>query len=217
MHEDFAQAAAALQDGVGPVAPVVEVAGHDQWRIGRHFGVHELAQQFELAPAVRFLQAEVHADGVDALLAPGHAQRAVQQAAALGAGDGDVVVLIVLDRELRQHRVAVVAMGVHRVAAIGELGPDLVGEELVVRVFGEVQELRRVFLVRALHLLQEDHVGADRAHGLAQLMQDELAVEEGEALVGVDRHHLEGELGHGAVGRVAGHARFCTVRPGEGL
>ena len=65
--------------------------------------------------------------------AAGHAQHAVQQAALLGAGDRDVVVLEVDDRKLGQHRVAVVALRIHRVAAVGELRPDGVGQEFVVR------------------------------------------------------------------------------------
>ena len=41
------------------------------------------------------------------------------------------------------------------------------------------------------HLLQEHHIGADGANRFAQLMQDELAVEEGEPFVDVDRQHLD--------------------------
>ena len=45
--------------------------------------------------------------------------------------------------------------------------------------------------VRAQHFLQEDDVRAHRAHRVAQLGQDELAVERREALVGVHRHDFE--------------------------
>ena len=47
------------------------------------------------------------------------------------------------------------------------------------------------------HLLQEHHVGADLAHRIAQLGQDELAVEEAEALVDVDRHDGQHQRGGG--------------------
>jgi hypothetical protein len=112
----------------------------------------------------------------------------MQQAALFRAGDRHVVVLVLHDRELGHHRVAVVALGVHHVAAVGELRPDAVGQEFVVRRLGPVLDLLAVLVVRAQHLLHEHHVGAHLAHGIAQLRQDELAVEGGEALVDVDRH-----------------------------
>jgi hypothetical protein len=65
--------------------------------------------------------------------------------------------------------------------------------------------MRSAGLRRAHHLLQEHHVGTDGTHRLSQFMQDELAVEEGVALVGVD-----GEYGEAEVGRGLGHgAQKC--------
>jgi hypothetical protein len=48
-----------------------------------------------------------------------------------------------------------------------------------------------VRVVRAEHFLHEHHVGAHLAHGVAQLGQDEFAVEGGEALVDVHGHHRQ--------------------------
>jgi hypothetical protein len=145
-------------------------------------------QQLQLLLAVAFGQAQVHADHVDLLLVARHLQLAMQQAAFLGAGNRHVVVAVFHDRELRHDRVAVVALGVHHVLAIGELRPDAVREELVVRRLRPLLDLLAVVFVRAQHFLHEDDVGAHLAHGIAQLRQDEFAVEGREPLVDVHRH-----------------------------
>ena len=115
----------------------------------------------------------------------------MEQATALRASDGDVPVFEMRDRKLRQHSVAVVSLGVDRVAAISVLRPDAVGQELVVwrrRVVGVAVGVPGV---AARHLLQEHYIGANGAYGFTQLMQHEFAIEGGKALVDVDRQHLD--------------------------
>jgi hypothetical protein len=204
LHEDLVQLGAFFEPRVGPVPPVVEVAGNHHRGVRRDVLAHQVAEHVHLLLAMRLHQAQVHADGVDVDAAAGNLQFAVQQAAALGAADGHVAVFKTHDGKLGQHRVAMVAVGVDGVAAIGELRPDGVGQEFVVRRFGVVVELVGVLGVGARDFLQEHHVGAHAAHGFAQFGQDELAVEEGKALVDVDREHLEGERGLRAYGRQRG-------------
>ncbi len=109
----------------------------------------------------------------------------------------------------------VAAFGIDHVAAIGELRPDAVGEEFVVRLVGKAVLARAV--VGALHFLHEHHVGAHLAHGLAQLRKNELAVEGGESLVDVDRHDGQGRRDR----HWSGHAwsvslhRSMVVLPGS--
>jgi hypothetical protein len=127
------------------------------------------------------------------------------------------------DGELRQQRIAVVAARIDRVAAVGELGPDAVGQEFVVGRFGPVGDAAGVARVRAQHFLQEDEIGADRAHGFAQLRQDETPVERGKALVRVHRHHLERtrrcgiRSGQGIGGRAGLHSDLCSAGAGLAL
>ena len=78
-------AGAALEHAVGAAAPVVEVAGHDQRRVGRHLVAHHAAQQLELPLAVRLAQAQVHAHRVHSAAA-GRARAARSAAARASSG-----------------------------------------------------------------------------------------------------------------------------------
>ncbi len=106
---------------------------------------------------MRLTQPQVHADGME-LLVPRHLQHAVQQAATLGAGDGDVEVLVADDGKFREQGVAMVAVGIDRIAPVGEIGPDAVGEKLVLGRLRPVVKAHRVLFVGAQHFLQEHHV-----------------------------------------------------------
>ena len=194
LHKHFMQVGAFFKPGMGPVPPVVEVPGHHDGRVCRNVVAHQIAQHVHLLLAVRFHEAQVHTDGMHVHAAAGHLQFAMQQAAALGPADGHVEIFKAHDGELGQHGIAVVPVGVNGVAAVGKLRPDGVGQEFVVRGFRVVVELVLVLDVVAGHFLQEHHVGADGAYRIAQFMQDELAVEEGKALVDVDREDFEGEV-----------------------
>jgi hypothetical protein len=61
--------------------------------------------------------------------------------------------------------VAVVAVVVDRVAAVGGLLPHVAGEELVLGLAGPVGVALGVAQVHALDFLQEDHVGARAGAG----------------------------------------------------
>jgi hypothetical protein len=58
--------------------------------------------------------------------------------------------------------------------------------------------------VRSGNFLEENHVGPDQPHSIAQLMQDELAVEKSEPFVDVHCHDLDGTSQ-----RIAGLRRIC--------
>ncbi|MNH24569.1 hypothetical protein D3C79_845090 [compost metagenome] len=72
-------------------------------------------------------------------------------------------------------------------------------------------------LVAAMHLLQEHQIGAGGTHRLAQLWQDEAAVERREALVNVECEHRQavhgGDLVDNAVGGGQGTVHGCAPRP----
>ena len=190
-------------------APIVEVAGDDQRRRPRDRVVHDLAQQPQLLLAVRFAQAEVHADRVQRIRAVVDVQLAMQQSAFLVPGDRDVAIPVRADRVLRQQRVAVVAVRIHRVAPVGGVRPDRIGEELVLRRVGPLRVAALVQRVFAEHFLQEHQVRADAAHGLAQLVQHEAAPEQVEAHVAIEGEDSDGRHG----GWAQEMPRLCGSRP----
>jgi hypothetical protein len=108
---------------------------------------------------------------------------------------GDIEVVMAHDLEFRQQRIAVVAMGIDGIAPVGELRPDAVGEELVLRHVRPVTEALGVAFVGAVDFLEEHHVGAHAAHRFTQLGQDETSVQGSEALVDIDRQHREASDG----------------------
>ncbi|MNI62392.1 hypothetical protein D3C73_1177120 [compost metagenome] len=95
------------------------------------------------------------------------------------------------DLEFRQQRIAVIACRVHRIASVGELRPERVGEEFVLRHRRPIAVALGVMLVGAVDLLQEHHVGRHAAHGFTQFRQDETPIERGEALVRVHGQYRE--------------------------
>ena len=92
-----------------PVPPVVEVAGDDERRVGRHVRADARDHRVGLADAAVLEQAEMRADAMD--LDAVEVELAMQQSARLEAMVGDVDVLVRDEREARQQRVAVIAVG----------------------------------------------------------------------------------------------------------
>ena len=133
------------------------------------------------------------------LMLAGYVEDAVQQATAFGAGDRHVEVAVFDDRVLGQQRIAVVAVGIDRIAAVGKVAPHTVGEEFVLRGLRPARVARGVAVVAAKHFLEEDDVGLGAAHRLAQFRQDEAPVEGGEALMGVHRQYPQPLHGRGLV------------------
>ena len=71
------------------------------------------------------------------------------------------------------------------VLAVREIGPHLVGEELVLRRRGPVLVVLRVQRVVADDLLQEHDVRSEHAQPVAQVMHDHPLVEVRKALVDI--------------------------------
>jgi len=195
--ERFVQVVAQAQGAIAAQLPVVEVASDDN---GCTFGqrLEQPAQQLQLLLAMALQQRQVHADGMH-LMRARHIEHAMQQAAALGAGDRHVEVAVLDDRVFRQQGVAVVAVGVYGIAAVGEVAPHAVSEKFVLGRLRPAGVARGMAIVAAEHLLQEHDVGLGTAHRFAQFRQDKAPVEGREALVGVDRQHPQPVHGWGLV------------------
>ena len=101
-----------------------------------------------------------------------------------------------------------VAFGVDGVASVSKIGPDAVGQKLVMRRLRVILEFIPVRGVRAADFLQKDHICAHKPHGVAQLVQDEFAVEKSKTLVDVHGHHLDGQGGRSGLKRQFGFRRL---------
>ncbi|MCY1173492.1 hypothetical protein D9M73_136540 [compost metagenome] len=145
-----------------------------------------------------FAQPQMHANRMHLLAVAGQAQHTMQEPAVLVAADGHVEVVVADDLELRQQRIAVIARRIHRVAAIGELRPQAVGKEFILRHRRPVGVAPGVLFVGAVDFLQKHHIGRHAAHRFTQFRQDETPVECGETFMGVDRQHLEA-TSHGRI------------------
>ncbi|MNF94499.1 hypothetical protein D3C84_772110 [compost metagenome] len=187
--EGFVQVVAPGQGEVALKLPVIEIAGDDHRRIARQ-RLKQLAEQGQLQLTVAFPQAQVHTDRMH-LGVPRDIEHAMQQPATFGAGDGYIQIAVMTDRVAGQQGIAVMTIGVDRVASVGKVAPHAVGEKLVLRGRWPVVVARRVAIMLAQHLLQEHKVGGGTAHCLTQFWQDEPPVEGGKPLVGVDGQHPE--------------------------
>ena len=119
--------------------------------------------------------------------------RTMQQTAFLETDACHILIVRSYDGKAREDRIAVVAMVIHHVVAVGMIGPDPFSEKFVLRLHRPVNMLRRVPQVLALHLLQENDVSIQRTQALAQFMHHHAAVELRETLVDVpggDGEHL---------------------------
>ena len=85
LHKHLAQTCPLLELRVRQPAPVVEVAGNNQRRLAGNVPLDHLAHAFDLLPAVRLQQTQVHTNGVNMRPVVRHVQHAMQQPAALGA------------------------------------------------------------------------------------------------------------------------------------
>ena len=108
----------------------------------------------------------------------------MQHAAALELQVRDVLIVRVKNREARQDRIAVVAVVVDHVPAVGGL-PDVLGEKFVLRRGRPVVVAVRMAEVQPLYFLQEDDVRRQMAQPLTQFMDHHATVELRETLVNV--------------------------------
>src|SRR4051812_49650103 len=115
--------------------PIVEVARDDDRQVARGEFFQTSGNRLELAAAAALVEREVHAYAMQVPPPPGHCDHAVQQAAAFIAMVRDVLVLERKKTEARENRVAMVAVVVHRVAAIDVL-PAISCEISMLRLAG---------------------------------------------------------------------------------
>src|SRR5213596_1731159 len=134
-HRHLGHAEPALENRRGAMPPVVEIAGDDDRQAARGELLKPARDRLELALASALVQRKMHAHQMQVAPPSRHGHHAVQEAAALVAVIGDVLVLERKERKARQHHVAVVAVVVDGVAAVGML-PLAVRKELAAARWG---------------------------------------------------------------------------------
>ena len=183
--EHFDEIEARCQQVAGAAAPVVEIAGDDQRRFTRHVLLDEVRQRIVLVAARAAEQRKMGANAVQRQGQAGHGDGAVKQAALLETQARDVLVMRRQDRKARENRIAVMAVVIDHVAAVGVVFPDILGKEFVLRFGGPVLVALGMAFMAPLHFLQEHDIGIERAQTVAQLVHHHAAVELREALVDV--------------------------------
>ena len=122
--EDFAQAERGVERALGAPPPVVEITSHDQRFMARNTRLDVLAQSMDLRAAFDRDETEMDADQMHAGRAVRHFDAPMQQAAAGGEGvRRDVDVLPFQERVFAQNGIAMVAVIVERVLAVGVMVP----------------------------------------------------------------------------------------------
>ena len=194
------------------LAPVVEVAGKNQW-LGRRDALMNMAHQVrDLLFALALEQTQMHADQVqvDAVFAVGSGvtDGPVQETALREAQHRGVDVVPAHEWELAEDGVAVVTVLIDRILAIGVVCPDGVGEVLQLGLRRPARHLFLVFAVGAHHLLQKHNVGSTVAQALADLAEYQSLRPEGETLVDIETEDSELLIEHGVS---AGLRNDCWV------
>lgn len=182
---NFRERAIAHQPPMRPASPVVEIAGNDERSVGRDLICHQCKQALDLLKPVRLPQCEMHADRVQRLPGVRDVEHAMQHAARFGSSYRHVDVPPGGDRVFRQDRIAVMAAGRDRIAAVGVLRPDLVGEEFVLRSgrFGSAGDA---------HFLKEDQVRSGSTESFPDPREGPVSPLCAESLVGVQRQYANG-------------------------
>ena len=185
------QAKASDQQELCPVAPVVEIAGDDQGCIARSKLLHAFGKRFHLpSPATRH-QAEMNTHTMQHLPTRWELDLTVEQATTLETVIRDILVVLGQDGKPAQYCVAVVAMVVNRVLAIGGLMPDFLGKKLVLRISRPVCMSYFVADMHALDFLQKHQVDIQRTQPVAQVMDHHASIELGKSLMDVVGADLE--------------------------
>ncbi len=112
-------------------------------------------------------------------------QHAVQQAAAGRFHQRYVDIVPVNKIKLAEYGIAVVALVINGVFAIGMMMPDLVGKKLELAAVRPVFVLQGMAQVLTLYFLQKQDVRIDFPQGMADFMQNETPVAGAEALVDI--------------------------------
>ncbi len=165
--------------------PIVEIAGNHERRISRDPVCDKSEQALDLLRAVRLSQGKMHADRMKRTRRSGDLDHAMQHSPTLGRSDRGVEVLPGSNGVLRQKRIAVVAAGRNRIAPVGVLWPNPVGQHFV--LLG-----RRIRPVRNADFLEENEVRIVGAQGVTQSQERAAATQRSEALVGIQRQQPDG-------------------------
>ncbi len=129
----------------------------------------------------------MHTHGVKRFIESRRLDNGMQQASTLESVRGHIDVLPRNDRHFTEDRVAVMPEHVDAIAAIGNMRPERIGNELELAHVRPVEYPLRMPAVLAEDLLQEDHIGLGRPHGFADLVEHEAPIPGAEALVDVVR------------------------------
>ena len=143
---------------VRPVAPIVEVPSNDERRITGSPFVQPLCQRLHLFFARATQKRQMDADAMNGCAEQGRFNLRVQDAALFKFEMRDILIVCMRNGKSRQDGVAVMAVVIDHVAAIGGRLPDVLGQKFVLRVGGPVLVLFGVDRVEALNFLQKHNV-----------------------------------------------------------
>ena len=159
--EHFGQSKSRGEKIMRPISPVVEIASDDQRRIFRRHGSQVVYERIDLVAAGTAEQGKMDANAMHRPLDPGDFDGAMEQTASLEPEMRNVLILARDDRVVRQNRVAVMAVLIHHVAAIGGVPPHIGSQELVLRLLRPGGVPAGMQVVYALDFLEKDQVGAE--------------------------------------------------------
>lgn len=182
--EDFGESKVFCHVIMGVVSPVVEIPGDDEWSVARRPFIDSRSQRLDLFQAGAPEQGQVYANAVKRRIEKRCLDLRVQDAAFFEAEMGDILVDRVDDWKSGEDGVAVVAVVVDDVFAIGR-APDVTGQEFVLGIAGPVFVILGVFEVKSLYFLQKDNVGGEPIQLLFQLMNHHPPIELREPFVDV--------------------------------
>ncbi len=167
-------------------APVVEVAGDDEWRADGNFVGDQIQKPINLSAAMRLAQREMKTDRVQWRSAnqPDHC---VEKAPRLRAANRCIDIAPGDDRMPGEQRITVMPTHRNSIPSVGVLRPDAVGKYLVLMCVRLRTRSRADFL-------KEDEVRSRGAQGIANSKQVAMPVSGAQALMGIQRHHADPRL-----------------------
>ncbi len=191
---DLLKQAVSHQCRMCALAPVVEIACHDQRCVRRHRLLDNIDESRGLPPTMGFAQSKMHTHHVQRLTQGRQFEFAVQYTPTFPSTHRYIDVAPCHDRKFRQHGVTLMTVAEQGVPAIRVSWPDSVGEHLVL----VLSSVRRA---ASANFLQEDEIRFGLPEPIAYLRKQSCAPGRTEALMRVQCQHsqMRARSAHGYV------------------